>query len=84
MQRVAVGWLAWRLTESGLWLGIIAFADLAPALFIGPIAGTFADRHSRLKVILVCQSLAMSAFKALRSISTPRPGFSRGTTTFPS
>ena len=59
MQRVAVGWLAWRLTESGLWLGIIAFADLAPALFIGPIAGTFADRHSRLKVILVCQSLAM-------------------------
>lgn len=59
MQRVAVGWLAWRLTESGLWLGIVAFADLAPALFIGPIAGAFADRHSRLKVIIICQSLAM-------------------------
>ncbi len=59
MQRVAVGWLAWELTESGLWLGIIAFADLIPALVIGPIAGAFADRHSRLRVIMVCQVLAM-------------------------
>ncbi len=60
MHRVAVGWLAWQLTESGLWLGIIAFADLIPALMIGPIAGAFADRHSRLRVIMVCQVLAMA------------------------
>ena len=65
MQRVAVGWLAWRLTESGLWLGIIAFADLIPALVIGPIAGAFADRHSRLRVIIVCQILAMVQAGAL-------------------
>ncbi len=65
MHRVAVGWLAWRLTESGLWLGIIAFADLIPALLIGPIAGAFADRHSRLRVIMVCQVLAMVQAVAL-------------------
>ena len=28
MQRVAVGWLAWDLTRSGTWLGIVVFADL--------------------------------------------------------
>ena len=65
MHRVAVGWLAWQLTESGLWLGIIAFADLIPALLIGPIAGAFADRHSRLRVIMVCQVLAMVQAAAL-------------------
>ena len=59
MHRVAVGWLAWQLTGSALWLGIIAFADLIPALLIGPIAGAFADRHSRLQINIVCQFLAM-------------------------
>lgn len=27
MQRIAVGWLAWEITGSGLWLGLVAFAD---------------------------------------------------------
>ena len=63
MHKVAVGWLAWQLTSSALWLGIIAFADLIPALIIGPIAGAFADRHSRLQINVVCQYLAM--FQAL-------------------
>jgi len=59
MHKVAVGWLAWQLTGSALWLGIVAFADLIPALIIGPIAGAFADRHSRLQINIVCQFLAM-------------------------
>lgn len=59
MHKVAVGWLAWQLTGSALWLGIIAFADLIPAVLIGPIAGAFADRHSRLRINIVCQFLAM-------------------------
>ena len=59
MHKVAVGWLAWQLTGSALWLGIIAFADLIPAILIGPIAGAFADRHSRLRINIVCQVLAM-------------------------
>lgn len=58
MQRIAVGWLTWKLTESGGWLGAVAFADLFPSVFIGPIGGAVADRVSRLKVITVSQSLA--------------------------
>ena len=64
MQRIAVGWLTWKLTESGAWLGAVAFADLFPSVFIGPIGGAVADRISRLKVIAVSQSLA-----ALQSVA---------------
>ncbi|MBB42821.1 MAG: hypothetical protein CMM44_03545 [Rhodospirillaceae bacterium] len=47
-QRIAVAWLAWELTRSELWLGLIAFADLFPTVIITPIAGAIADRTNRL------------------------------------
>ncbi|MCB1743910.1 MAG: MFS transporter [Gammaproteobacteria bacterium] len=59
IQRIAVGWLTWDLTHSGAWLGLIAFADLCPALIVGPLGGVFADRWDRLRIIFVAQSLAM-------------------------
>ena len=43
MHRIAVGWLAWELTRSAFWVGIVAFSDLAPAAFISPVAGAVAD-----------------------------------------
>lgn len=58
MQRIAIGWLTWELTGSPLWLGVIAFADLFPAVVFGPIGGAVADRHSRLKLVQVTQSLS--------------------------
>ena len=48
IQRVAVLWLAWELTESGTWLGVLAFADMLPVIVITPVAGAFADRLDRL------------------------------------
>jgi MFS family permease len=59
MQRVAIGWLTWQLTESGAWLGIIAFADLFPSLIVSPIAGAAADRWDRLRVTRVSQAVSM-------------------------
>ena len=58
MQRIAVGWLTWELTESGAWLGAMAFADLFPSVFIGPIGGAFSDRGNRLRIIQVSQAIA--------------------------
>ncbi len=58
IQRVAVGWLAWQLTHSGFWLGMIAVADLAPTVLLGPICGVVADRVNRLQGSRVTQSLA--------------------------
>lgn len=59
MQRVSVGWLTWDLTHSGTWLGLVAFADLFPSVFIGLIGGVAADRLDRVRVIMACQGTAM-------------------------
>ena len=55
VQRMAVGWFAWELTGSGTWLGLVAFADLAPAVVVAPVAGAFADRVDRLKAVRFVQ-----------------------------
>jgi predicted MFS family arabinose efflux permease len=65
MQRVAVGWLAWQLTKSGTWLGLVAFADLFPTVVFSPLAGALADRHDRRQVVFITQLLAMAQAVAL-------------------
>ncbi|MGI9419212.1 MAG: MFS transporter, partial [Geminicoccaceae bacterium] len=59
MQRVAVGWLAWELSRSGTVLGLVAFADLAPTLMIGPFGGALADRFDRRRLLMIGQSINM-------------------------
>ena len=58
-QRVAVGWLVYRLTGSALMLGIVGFVGDIPSVLFAPIAGVLADRWNRYRVIVVVQSLAM-------------------------
>jgi predicted MFS family arabinose efflux permease len=69
VQRVAVGWLTWELTGSGAWLGIVAFADLFPSVFIGPIAGAIADRSDRVRIMLTTQTLLTVQASALCVLS---------------
>ena len=69
MQRIAVGWLTWELTQSGLWLGIVAFADFFPVLLIGPIAGAAADRWDRLRVVKVSQAISLLQAVALTALT---------------
>jgi len=45
--RVALGWYAWQLSGSELWVGIVAFTQFAPAVIFGPIFGVLADRFDR-------------------------------------
>jgi len=59
VQRLAVGWLAWDLSHSGFWLGTVVFAELVPVIVIGPFGGVLADRFNRVRLSLVCQSLAV-------------------------
>jgi MFS family permease len=71
MQRVGMGWLAWEMTHSPLWLGIVAAADLAPMIFMGPFAGAITDRHNPLhqmrlsQAMLFVQALAMAVLQAV-------------------
>jgi MFS family permease len=63
VQKVAIGWLTWELTQSGAWLGLIAFADFAPIVVFSPLAGVIADRLDRLTVARL--SVALSTVLAL-------------------
>ena len=59
MERIAVGWLTWQLTESGFWLGVVAFADFFPVVLIAPFAGAAADRWDRLRVVKMSQFILL-------------------------
>ncbi|MGB0629363.1 MAG: MFS transporter [Alphaproteobacteria bacterium] len=69
VQRMAVGWFAWELTGSGAWLGLIAFADLAPSVLSAPIAGAFADRVNRLKVVRLVQYMSLLQAATLATLT---------------
>src|SRR5437773_10047486 len=53
LQRIAVGWLAWTLTHSGTWLGLVSLADFLPVLFLSPFAGVLADRRDPVWLIRI-------------------------------
>lgn len=59
MQTVAQGWLVFHLTQSELWLGIVACAAGVPALLFSPIAGVIVDRLPRRRILIVTQTVQM-------------------------
>lgn len=68
-QRIAIGWLTWELTGSGLWLGIVAFADFFPVILVGPIAGAAADRWDRLRVVKISQAVSLGEATVLWALT---------------
>lgn len=69
MQRLGVGWLAWELTRSPTWLGIIAAADLAPMIFLAPFAGAYTDRCNPITQQIVTQWLNVGHALALAGLT---------------
>jgi MFS family permease len=59
MQITAQGWLVLRLTDSPLWLGVIAAAQSLPVLILSLPAGALADRMPKRSLLLAVQSAAM-------------------------
>ncbi len=59
MQTLAQSWLVYRLTQSAALLGEVGFASQIPVLFLGPVAGIFADRHSRHRIVIGTQTSMM-------------------------
>lgn len=58
-QRVAEAWLAYQLTHSVFWLGIIGFTGLFPGVISNLFAGALIDRTDRRKFIIVTQFLLL-------------------------
>lgn len=60
IQRVAVGWLAWELTGSEVWLGLIALSEFLPTVLFGPFFGVWADRLDRKTVAYVANVISIA------------------------
>lgn len=58
MQRIAMSWLVYRMTNSEILLGVVGFATNISDLLIAPFVGVIADRYDRRKIVIVTQSLA--------------------------
>ena len=59
MQMVAMSWLVYRLTNSPTMLGVVGFVGNLPSFIFAPIAGVYADRWNRHRMMLVIQTAAM-------------------------
>src|SRR3989344_265064 len=59
MQRVAMSWLVYRLTDSAFLLGVVGFASHVPIFLISPVAVVLIDRFSRRRILILSQTLAM-------------------------
>jgi MFS family permease len=55
MQMTATSWLLYQLTNSPLMLGLNGIFRAAPAIMLGLISGTFADRYDRRRLLLCTQ-----------------------------
>jgi len=64
MLRFLLGWNAWELTQSALWVGIVSALMLAPALILSPYFGVQSDRvnprHGLMWSMLIHGAIAMS------------------------
>jgi len=69
MQSVAQGWLMHRLTDSPLMLGLLGFAQFAPATFLSLWAGVIADRVDKRRLLLVTQTFAFLQAIAMAVLS---------------
>jgi MFS family permease len=59
MQRIAMSWLVYRLTDSAFMLGLVGFLSALPAFLFSPFAGVIADRYDRRPMLITVHSLAL-------------------------
>jgi len=69
MTRIATSWLVYKLTNSALLLGIVAFAGQIPIFLVAPIAGVWIDRMDCRRVLVITQILAMLQSLALAALT---------------
>ncbi len=55
MNRVTLSWLAWEITGSASFVGLVAMASFAPTLLLAPVFGVFVDRINVKRTMIVVQ-----------------------------
>src|SRR4051812_37282240 len=75
IQSVAIMWLAYRLSGSTWFTGLIGFLNSIPHLFIAPVAGVIGDRMNRRVVLMLAlsglavQSVLLAVLSGLQLIT---------------
>lgn len=66
-QAFSIGMMFWlmRATGSASLMGLLMFTSMLPGVVLGPFGGTFADRHSRIRIAVVCDFLSGAAILTL-------------------
>ncbi|HQP32454.1 MAG TPA: MFS transporter, partial [Deltaproteobacteria bacterium] len=59
MQQAAMSWLVYRLTNSTMLLGVVGFASQIPIFLFASLAGVYADRHNRHRILVATQVFAL-------------------------
>lgn len=67
--RVALGWQAWQLTESELWVGVVAFTQFIPMVLFGSVFGVLADRFDRRKASILINSTSTLIMLTLAALT---------------
>jgi len=60
IQTVTTAWLAYRISGSSFWLGVVTFAGQIPTSLMSPFGGVFADSMDRRRMIMITQVLSMA------------------------
>ena len=78
VQSVALMWLAYRLSDSTWFTGLVGFLQSVPHLFLAPFAGVLGDRVNRRKLLmtvltlLALQSTALAILAGTHLITLPQ------------
>ncbi|HET7115781.1 MAG TPA: MFS transporter [Hanamia sp.] len=60
IQRIAMMWLVYQLTNSAFLLGVVGFCEQVPIFLIAPFAGVYADRWDKHKALCRIEALALA------------------------
>lgn len=67
----AIVWFITRQTHSGLWVSLLTVSSYLPQFLVSFLAGVWADRYSRKKLIIVADTM-IAAFTCLLVLLFPR------------
>ncbi len=59
MQKTAVSWVVYSITQSKFMLGVTVFSTLFPTALVSLFGGIVADRYNRYKILLITQILSL-------------------------
>ena len=59
IQRIAMPWLVYQISDSVVLLGVVGFTSQIPTFLLAPFAGVISDRYNRYYILIATQILAM-------------------------